>query len=157
MNYISTRNKGYSVSAAEAISRGLAPDGGLFVPETIPSISMDEIRNMGSMSYQERALVILEKYLSDFSEEELKDIISASYGSNFDHKDVTPLHFVDSSTACLELWHGPTCAFKDLALQMLPHLLTRSLKKCGETRTQPMRPAPSSQNAQTRLLTTSIP
>lgn len=134
MNYISTRNKGYSVSAAEAISRGLAPDGGLFVPETIPSISMDEIRNMGSMSYQERALVILEKYLSDFSEEELKDIISASYGSNFDHKDVTPLHFVDSSTACLELWHGPTCAFKDLALQMLPHLLTRSLKKCGETR-----------------------
>ena len=64
MNYISTRNEGYSVSAAEAISRGLAPDGGLFVPETIPSISMDEIRNMGSMSYQDRALVILEKYLS---------------------------------------------------------------------------------------------
>ena len=74
MNYISTRNKGYSVSAAEAISRGLAPDGGLFVPETIPSISMDEIRNMGSMSYQERALVILEKYLSDFSEEELDEL-----------------------------------------------------------------------------------
>ena len=133
MNYISTRNKGYSVSAAEAISRGLAPDGGLFVPETIPSISMEEIHNMGNMSYQERALVILEKYLSDFSEEELKDIISASYGSNFDHKDVTPLHFVDSNTACLELWHGPTCAFKDVALQLLPHLISEAKRSVGMT------------------------
>ena len=134
MNYISTRNKGYKVSAAEAIARGLAPDGGLFVPETIPAISMDEIREMGNKSYQERAFVILKKYLSDFTEDELKEIISASYGSNFDHEDITPLHFIDNNTACLELWHGPTCAFKDLALQMLPHLLTRSLKKCGETR-----------------------
>ena len=134
MNYISTRKKGYKVSAAEAIARGLAPDGGLFVPETIPAISMDEIREMGNKSYQERAFVILKKYLSDFTEDELKEIISASYGSNFDHEDITPLHFIDNNTACLELWHGPTCAFKDLALQMLPHLLTRSLKKCGETR-----------------------
>lgn len=134
MNYISTRNKDFKVSAAEAIARGIAPDGGLFVPESIPSISMDEIREMGAKSYQERALVILKKYLSDFSEDELKDIISASYGSNFDDAAITPLHFVDNNTACLELWHGPTCAFKDLALQMLPHLLTRSLKKCGETR-----------------------
>lgn len=134
MNYISTRNKGYKVSAAEAIARGLAPDGGLFVPEMIPAISMDEIREMGNKSYQERAFVILKKYLSDFTEDELKEIISASYGSNFDHEDITPLRFIDNNTACLELWHGPTCAFKDLALQMLPHLLTRSLKKCGETR-----------------------
>ena len=95
---------------------------------------MDEIREMGNKSYQERAFVILKKYLSDFTEDELKEIISASYGSNFDHEDITPLHFIDNNTACLELWHGPTCAFKDLALQMLPHLLTRSLKKCGETR-----------------------
>ena len=70
MNYISTRNKGYKVSAAEAIARGLAPDGGLFVPEMIPAISMDEIREMGNKSYQERAFVILKKYLSDFTEDE---------------------------------------------------------------------------------------
>lgn len=86
------------------------------------------------MSYQSRAFLILKKYLEDFTDQELMDIIRSSYNANFDNPSVTPLHFFDDSTACMELWHGPTCAFKDVALQMLPHLLIRSLKKCGENR-----------------------
>lgn len=134
MKYISTRNNRLNVTAAEAIAKGLAPDGGLFIPETIPSITEDEIRSMLDKTYQQRAEVVLAKYLTDFSAEEIHELVKLSYGDNFDNKAVTPLHFIDDKTACLELWHGPTCAFKDVALQMLPHLLTMSLKKCGEER-----------------------
>ena len=134
MQYFSTRNKNYKVTAAEAIAKGLAPDGGLFVPAEIPAISEEEIRNLCKMDYRGRAVDIMSRYLEDFSREELEGFVKAAYAENFDHEEIAPVHFVDDNTGVLELWHGPTCAFKDMALQMLPHLLTASLKKCGEQR-----------------------
>lgn len=134
MEYFSTRNKNYKVSAAEAIAKGLAPDGGLFVPSSVPSVSADEIKALCTMDYRGRAVDIMARYLEDFSREELEGFVKAAYADNFDHVEIAPVHFVDDNTGVLELWHGPTCAFKDMALQMLPHLLTASLKKCGEKR-----------------------
>ena len=134
MQYFSTRNKNYKVSSAEAIAKGLAPDGGLFVPEYVPAVSADAIKALCKMDYRGRAVDIMSRYLEDFSREELECFVKAAYGENFDHEEIAPVHFVDDNTAVLELWHGPTCAFKDMALQMLPHLLTASLKKCGEQR-----------------------
>ena len=135
MKYFSTRNSEYKVSAAEAIVRGLAPDGGLFVPETVPYMDTDEIRSLCKLDYRGRAAHIIAKYMEKFSAEEINGFVTAAYGDNFDDARIAPLHFVDDTTAVLELWHGPTCAFKDMALQILPHLLTASLRKCGEERT----------------------
>lgn len=134
VKYFSTRNKNYTVTAAEAIAKGLAPDGGLFVPETVPQIDTAKIQALCDMTYRQRAAYIMRGFLDDFSDEEIEKIVCAAYGDNFDDPKIAPLHFVDDNTAVLELWHGPTCAFKDMALQMLPHLLTASLKKCGEER-----------------------
>ena len=134
MKYFSTRDENHKVSAAEAISRGLAPDGGLFVPEFLPQLNEEDMKALCGMNYRERAAKIMKLFLDEFSVEELEAMVSAAYGENFDHPDIAPMHFIDGKTAVLELWHGPTCAFKDMALQMLPHLLTASLKKCGEDR-----------------------
>ncbi len=134
MKYFSTRDSEFKVTAAEAISRGLAPDGGLFVPESIPTLSDDEIRSLLPLDYCGRAVYIMSKYLDEFSEDELKALVNAAYGSSYDDPAVAPLHVLNNKTAVLELYHGPTCAFKDMALQLLPHLLTASLKKCGEKR-----------------------
>jgi len=134
MQYFSTRNKEFKVSAAEAIMRGLAPDGGLFVPETVPSVTSEELNKLCAMNYRGRAVDIMSRYLADFSREELEGFVSKAYSDNFDDSDIAPVHFTDDNTGVLELWHGPTCAFKDMALQMLPYLLTASLKKCGEKR-----------------------
>lgn len=135
MKYFSTRNSKYKVSAAEAIVRGLAPDGGLFVPETIPCMDADEINSLCKMNYRGRAAHIIAKYMVEFDRSEIEGFVTAAYGKNFDDERIAPLRFLDDNTAVLELWHGPTCAFKDMALQILPHLLTASLKKCGEERT----------------------
>ena len=135
MQYFSTRNEKKLIPSYYAIKEGLAEDRGLFVPERIPEISLQQLRNMCSMNYQQRAYAVMRNYLPEFDEEELRDIISASYGSNFDVPTVAPVSFMDSKTGFLELWHGPTCAFKDIALQALPHLLTRSLQKADEKRT----------------------
>jgi len=132
MKYYSTRNAEKKYTAAQAIAKGLADDGGLFVPETIPLISMDEIKSFCGMDYRGRALAIMLKYLDEFSKEELEGYVNSAYGDNYDDDRIAPLHFTNDATAYLELWHGPTCAFKDMALQMLPHLLTASLKKTGE-------------------------
>ena len=134
MLYFSTRNSNAKVTASEAISRGLAPDGGLYVPETLPQLTLDDIKALGKTDYRGRALGIMRLFLDEFEEDELKTMIAKAYGDNFDTPDTAPLHFVDGKTAVLELWHGPTCAFKDMALQRLPHLLPASLKKCGEKR-----------------------
>lgn len=134
MVYFSTRNEKEKVSASRAIARGLAPDGGLYVPESLPKLTLEDIERIGREDYRGRALEIMKLFLDEFSEEELKAMIQRAYGDNFDTADTAPVHFVDDNTGVLELWHGPTCAFKDMALQMLPHLLTASLKKCGETR-----------------------
>ena len=134
MLYFSTRNSKEKVTASQAISRGLAPDGGLYVPESLPQLSLEDIKELGKGDYRARACTIMKPFLDEFTEDELKAMISRAYGDNFDSESAAPVHFLDESTAVLELWHGPTCAFKDMALQMLPHLLTASLKKCGENR-----------------------
>ena len=134
MKYYSTRNDKETYSAAQAIAMGLAPDGGLFVPETIPTVSQEELKALCEMDYRARAVNIMKRFLEEFTAAELEDFVTHAYAENFDHPDIAPLRFTDERTAYLELWHGPTCAFKDMALQMLPYLLTASLRKTGEER-----------------------
>lgn len=134
MKYYSTRDKNNVVTAAQAIVQGLSSDGGLFVPETIPPVTMAEISELCGSNYRERAVSIMGKYLEEFSEEELRGFVNEAYSDNYDCAEIAPTRFVNKNTAVLELWHGPTCAFKDMALQMLPRLLTASLRKTGETR-----------------------
>ena len=125
--YKSTRNSDLKVTASEAILTGLAPDGGLFVPERIPKldVTLDELKGM---SYQETAYCVMKQFLTDFTEDELKACISKAYDSKFDTEEIAPLVKVDD-TYYLELFHGATIAFKDMALSILPHLLTASAKK----------------------------
>ena len=133
MSMLSTRGAA-AVSESMAILRGLAPDGGLYVPEDFPHFSMEEIAALGALDYQARALAILQKFLPDFTADELKNAIAGAYGTGFDDADIAPVRPVGDWAHALELWHGPTLAFKDMALQLLPHLLTLSAKKNGETR-----------------------
>lgn len=133
MHYHSTRNKGISVSSAEAIKKGLSNEGGLFVPDNFPSIDIEDIELLTDKSYNERAYFILSKFLDDFSEQELSDCIAKAYTKEkFETENVAPVYKLNDTTYFLELWHGPTCAFKDMALQILPHLLTTSMKKTNE-------------------------
>jgi threonine synthase len=121
------------MSAAYAITRGLAEDGGLFVPQRVPELRPADIKAMADKPYTERAVDVLLKYLTDFSEDELRECVNAAYAEDKFGKNPVPLIQVNDNTGVLELWHGPTSAFKDMALQLLPHLLTRSMKKSGET------------------------
>ena len=132
MLYVSTRGKTDIVSSAHAITRGLAGDGGLFVPQHIPAVRMRDIKAMGDKPYTERAIDVLLQYLTDFSEDELRECVTAAYAPEKFGANPVPLVQVNKNTAVLELWHGPTSAFKDMALQLLPHLLTRSIAKTGE-------------------------
>ena len=134
MQYFSTRDTSRRVSASRAIADGLSPDGGLYVPSEFPQVSEAKLASLLKMDYRARAAYIMGLYLDEFSAEEIDALTSAAYGDQFRNKDIAPLRILDDDTAVLELWHGPTCAFKDMALQMLPHLLTASLAKCGETR-----------------------
>ncbi len=106
-----------------------APDGGLYVPESLPMLSLDDIKTLGKKDYRGRALSIMKPFLDEFTEDELKAMILRAYGDKLRQRRYCAGSFLDEKTAVLELWHGPTCAFKDMALQMLPHLLTASLKK----------------------------
>ena len=133
MLYVSTRGKTDLMSSAHAITRGLADDGGLFVPQRIPSMRMGDIKAMAKKPYTERAIDVLLQFLTDFSEDELRECVNAAYAKEKFGDNPVPLVQVNDNTAVLELWHGPTSAFKDMALQLLPHLLTRSMKKTGET------------------------
>jgi len=136
MQYISTRNSESSFSASQAITQGLASDGGLLTPCYIPKLSGKAIEELKVMPYQHRAVYIMKHFLEEFSVKELTDFAAAAYGpQKFDTPAVAPVHTLDETTHCLELWHGPTCAFKDMALQMLPHLLSASLVKTEEERT----------------------
>ncbi|MEN6351205.1 MAG: threonine synthase [Syntrophomonas sp.] len=133
MKYLSSRGKYTCDSAAQAIKLGLSPDGGLFVPEKIPAMTDAQMQMMADKTYIERAALILGEYLSDFSALEIEECVKKAYGEGkFDHSEVAPLHKLDENVYVLELWHGPTCAFKDMALQLLPHLLTASMAKTGE-------------------------
>ncbi|MDE7364960.1 MAG: threonine synthase [Ruminococcus sp.] len=130
MFYNSTRNSGVKVSSAEAITQGISAEGGLFVPEEIPAITLDEIKAVGDMKYADRASFVFSKYLTDFSEAEIHYCTDNAYSTkNFETESITEIAHLFDSTYMLELWHGPTCAFKDMALQILPYFLTTSAKK----------------------------
>ena len=136
MYYVSTRNKEDRRTAAQAIAQGLAADGGLMTPEVFPKLSQNALETMRDMSYQQRAVYVMGSFLDDFTSSELSAFASRAYGPDkFDVKAVAPVRDVDGNTYCLELWHGPTCAFKDMALQMLPHLLSAALVKNQEEKT----------------------
>ncbi len=132
MQYVSTRAKNNVVESAQAIVKGLSEDGGLFVPSEFPTITKEELLAMQDMEYSDRAAVVLSKYLTDFTLDELKEYTAKAYARFYDD-DPCPLVAIDEKTYILELWHGPTCAFKDMALTLLPHLMVASRKKIGET------------------------
>lgn len=125
--YKSTRSENEKVTASQAILKGLADDGGLFVPTSIPklNVSLDEL---SKMSYKETAYAVMKEFLTDFSEDELKECIDKAYTSKFDTDEIAPLVKAEGAYY-LELFHGETIAFKDMALSILPHLLTTSAKK----------------------------
>lgn len=125
--YKSTRNSDLRVTASKAILTGLSPDGGLFVPESVPALGVS-LSELKGMSYQETAYTVMKQFLTDFTEEELKECIAKAYDEKFDTESIAPLAKVDN-TYYLELFHGATIAFKDMALSILPHLLTVSAKK----------------------------
>ncbi len=135
MQYRSTRDNKQNVTSAMAIKTGLAPDGGLFLPETVPQISLSEIEALAGMTYNERAIDILSRFLTDFTQEEISTCVNRAYSrEKFETEEIAPLFKLNPTTYFLELWHGPTCAFKDMALQILPHLLLKSVQKTGETK-----------------------
>ncbi|MBQ8199444.1 MAG: threonine synthase [Lachnospiraceae bacterium] len=125
--YKSTRSNSEPVKASEAILKGLADDGGLFVPERIPALDVS-IESLSKMSYKEVAYEVMKLYLTDFTEEELKNCIDRAYDAKFDTEAIAPLAYADGAYY-LELFHGATIAFKDMALSILPHLMTTSAKK----------------------------
>lgn len=136
MNYNSTRDKNKVVSASQAIARGISEDGGLFVPQSLPKYTLDDIKALAEMDYKGRAKKIFADFLSDFTEEEISESVDSAYtAEKFGSENPAPISYIDSGEkkmALLELWHGPTSAFKDMALQILPHLLTKSVKKTYE-------------------------
>ena len=129
MKFISTRG-GECVTGAQAIARGIAADGGLFVPETFPEVTRAELSEMLSMSYAERAAAVLHKFLDEYDYEGLKAACEEAY-SRFEDGDAAPLVKIDAGLYMLELFHGPTCAFKDLALTLLPYLLRKGCDIAG--------------------------
>ena len=133
MNYRSTRDTSLSLTAAETIARGLSREGGLFVPESVPQIDANFLTQLSAMNYAERSAAVMKLYLSDFTADELLKYTKAAY-ANFSTESAAPLHRLDEKTSFMELWHGPTCAFKDIALQILPYLLTASLRKTSESK-----------------------
>jgi len=133
MNFQSTRNKEIKISASMAILKGLSEDGGLFVPESFPQIGKDEIEALSEKTYAEAAFHIIGKFLTDFTDDELKDCVTKAYAAEkFSSEETAPTVSLSENLKVLELWHGPTCAFKDMALQILPRLLTVSAAKNNE-------------------------
>ena len=136
MLYKSTRSQAAaSATAAQIIKQGLANDGGLFVPQEIPALSMAEIEELCHVSYPTRAAKILAKFLSDYTYDELLTDCEAAYNEASFVGGAAPLAHLYDNNEILELWHGPTAAFKDMALQIMPRLLSRALTKTGEERT----------------------
>ncbi len=135
MNYVSTRGNGGTASAAQVIKQGLAGDGGLFMPESIPALEAGEIDKLSNMSYPERAATVLSKFLTDYTYEELLQDCTEAYGEARFPGGAAPISALGEKLRILELWHGPTAAFKDMALQIMPRLFVRALRKTGEERT----------------------
>ncbi len=130
MKFISTRGTSSVINAAAAISKGLADDGGLFVPEYFPNVSVDELNLMLEMDYAERAKTVLKKYLEEYDGEELLSACKSAY-SKFEDDDGAPLVKLDDNNFIMELFHGPTLAFKDVALTLLPYLLRKGADISG--------------------------
>lgn len=136
MEYVSTRNKARKVSSAYAIATGIAPDGGLYCPTTFPELTKADWDALIESDYKGRVSLVLGKFLTDFSADELKRFAEKAYAAEkWGGENTAPVVSLKDGKHILELWHGPTCAFKDMALQILPYLLTASLKKIGEERT----------------------
>ena len=131
MDYFSTRGASECVSSAAAILKGLASDGGLFVPASFPQMTLAEIEALVPLSYEERAVRILRLFLTDYTEAELRGCVERAYGRTFDDVRRAPVRTV-GELEVLELWHGPTSAFKDMALQLLPQLMSTARVKEGE-------------------------
>lgn len=130
MFYKSTRDSSIRVESAAAIAKGISEEGGLFVPESIPSISMDELKSLAGMNYAQRAAFVFSKYLTDYADAELRYCTESAYTTKaFDTENIAEIAHLFEGTYMLELWHGPTCAFKDMALQILPYFLTTAVKK----------------------------
>ena len=127
MLYVSTRNAAEKVTASQAILKGLAENGGLFVPEQIPTLDVP-VDKLQDMTYQETAYEVMKLFLTDYTEEELKDCIKSAYDDKFDTSEIAPL-IKAQDAYYLELFHGATIAFKDMALSILPHLLITAAKK----------------------------
>ena len=127
LTYQSTRGRETGVPASMAILKGLAKDGGLFMPTEIPKLDVP-MEKLGTMTYQETAYEVMKLFLTDYSPEELKDCITKAYDSKFDTEEIAPLAKADGAYF-LELYHGSTIAFKDMALSILPHLMTTAAKK----------------------------
>ena len=134
MSFFSTRG-GACVVASKAILQGLAEDGGLFVPAMFPPVSPSQLAAMADMTYQQRASAVLRLFLEDYSVQEIDDALAKAYDpAKFDDARIAPVKTLDYNTHVLELFHGPTLAFKDMALQLLPHLVTLAARKNGEER-----------------------
>lgn len=132
MKYSSTRGNEVVLDSAEAIVQGLAADGGLFVPDSLPQVDASFISSLGELNYEERAAKVLGLFLTDYTADEIKGCVERAYGNNkFDAAMRAPVTMFDD-VSVLELWHGPTSAFKDMALQLLPQLMSTALKKTGE-------------------------
>ena len=131
MQFFSTRDQNRKVTSSEAIAQGLSNEGGLFVPESFPQV---DVKALCELDYPAMAAAVIKEYLTDYSQDFLTEATRRTYGEAFGGK-AGYLAPVEGDTYALELWHGPTCAFKDMALQMLPHLLTASLRKQEEEKT----------------------
>ena len=132
MNYVSTRDKSVKVTAAKAIAQGISVEGGLFVPDSFPLFDCKDFENLRKLDYKGRAKYILKEFLNDFSDDEVEYCVNGAYTGSFDNEQPAPIALLGDKANILELWHGPTCAFKDLALQLLPYLLTTSAKKVND-------------------------
>lgn len=133
MLYTSTRDKTVKVTSAEAITHGISAEGGLFVPETIPALTAADLLRLTEMDYKGRAKEILSLYLTDFTAEEIAQCVDSAYADGkFSSAQTAPLVKLSDNSEILELWRGPTCAFKDMALQLLPHLLTVAASKAAD-------------------------
>jgi len=134
MLFTSTRSV-QSITSAAAITRGIAADGGLFVPCEFPQLAYADLQALADMDYISRAKAVLKLYLTDYTDEELDYCVRGAYTNTFDNNDPAPLYEVAPGLEMLELWHGPTCAFKDMALQLLPFLLVKAANKTAPGRT----------------------
>ncbi|MBR5486120.1 MAG: threonine synthase [Oscillospiraceae bacterium] len=133
MEFISTRDKSKRVTAAQAIVQGISEEGGLFVPEKFPQISAEQLDKLAGMAYPQRAEYILSEFLTDFTRAELYECVNGAYNERtFDTRYIAPTVKLSDTTYLLELWHGPTAAFKDMALQLLPRLMSTSAKKVAD-------------------------